>query len=47
MLETIIATDAVISGDTSRPVPCSAVVLTPTIRADSHVDALAFYQRLR
>lgn len=40
-------TDGVFSGDTSRPVPCGSVVLTPTIRADSHADALAFYQRLR
>jgi len=47
MLETIIPTDAVFSGDTLRPVPCGAVMLTPTIRADSHGDALAFYQRLR
>jgi hypothetical protein len=37
----------VFSGDTSRAVPCGAVVLTPTMRADSHADALAFYQRLR
>ncbi len=28
MLESLVATDAVFSGDTSRPVPCSAVVLT-------------------
>ena len=41
------ATDPVFSGDTSRPVPCGAVVLTPTMRADSHGDALAFYMRLR
>jgi hypothetical protein len=27
--------------------PCGAVVLTPTIRVDSHAEALAFYQRLR
>jgi hypothetical protein len=47
MLETIIPTDAVFSGDTARPVPCGALVLTPTMRADSHADALAFYQRLR
>ena len=47
MLEAIIPTDAVFSGDTSRPVPSGAVVLTPTIRADSHADELAFYQRLR
>jgi len=47
MLETIIPIDAVFSGNTSRQVPCGAVVLTPTMRADSHADALAFYQRLR
>jgi ATP-dependent DNA ligase len=47
MLEAIIPTDAVFSGDPSRPVPCGAVMLTPTMRADSHADALAFYQRLR
>ena len=47
MLETIIPTDAVFSGDTSRPVPCGAVVLAPTMRVASQADALAFYQRLR
>ena len=47
MLESLVATDAVFSGDTSRPVPCGAVVLTPQICARSHADALAFYQRLR
>lgn len=47
MLEAIIPMDAVFSGDTSRAVPGGAVVLTPTMRADSHPDALAFYQRLR
>ena len=47
MLEAFIPTDLVFSGDTSRAVPCGAVVLTPTMRADSHADALAFYQRLR
>lgn len=47
MLEAIIPTDAVFSGDTSRPVLCGSVVLTPTMRADFHADALAFYQRLR
>ncbi len=46
MLETIIPTDAVFSGDTSRAVPCGAVVLTPTLQVDQ-ADALAFYQRLR
>ena len=47
MLETIIPTDAVFSGDTARPVPCGAVVLTPSFRADVHAGALAFYQHLR
>jgi hypothetical protein len=47
MLESLVATDAVFSGDTSRPVPCGAVVLTLTMRVDSHADALAFYLRLR
>ena len=47
MLEPFIPTDAVFSGDASRPVPSSAVVLTPTFRADSHADALALYKRLR
>jgi len=46
MLEAIIPIDAVFSGDASRPVPCGAVVLTPTLRVD-HAGALAFYQRLR
>ena len=46
MLESLLPCDAVFGGDTARPVPCSAVVLTPTQRADSHADALAFYQRL-
>jgi hypothetical protein len=36
------SSDAVFSGDTAHPVPCGSVVLTPTIRADSHADALAF-----
>ena len=47
MLETIMPTDAVFSGDTSRPVSSGAVVLTPTLRVDSHAKALTFYQRLR
>ena len=46
MLEAIIPIDTVFSGDTSRAVPCGAVVLTPTLRVD-HAGALAFYQRLR
>jgi hypothetical protein len=47
MLESIVPTDAVLSGDTSRALPCGAVVLTPTMRVESYADALAFYQRLR
>jgi hypothetical protein len=47
MIESLMPTDAVFSGDTSRAVPYGTVVLTPTIRADSRADALAFYQRLR
>jgi len=47
MMESLVATDALFSGDTPRAVPCGAVVLTPTMRVDSHADALAFYQRLR
>ena len=47
MLESLLPTDTVVSGDTSRPVPSGAVVLTPTMRVDSNADALTFYQRLR
>ena len=47
ILESLIPTDAEFSGDTSRPVPSDAVALIPTLRAGSHADALAYYQRLR
>ena len=47
LLESLLPCDAVFCGDTARPVPCGAVVLTPAQRADSHANALAFYQRLR
>ena len=47
MLESLVPTDAVFSGDTSCIVPRGAVVLTPTRRIDSHAEALAFYHRLR
>ena len=47
VLESLLPSDSVFAGDTSRPVPCGAVVLTPTLRIESHADALAFYQRLR
>ena len=47
MLESPLPCDPVFGGDTAHPVPCGAVVLTPAQHADSHADALAFYQRLR
>ena len=47
MLESVLPCDPVFDGDTTRAVPCAAVVLTQARRADSHADALAFYQRLR
>ena len=47
MLESLLPCDPVFDGDSSRPVPCGATLLTPTRRADSHAAALAFYQRLR
>ena len=47
MLESLLPCDPVFDGNTSRPAPCGAVVLTPTMRAASHAEALAFYQRLR
>ena len=47
MLESLLTCDAVFGGDFARPVPCGAVVLTPTQRADSPADAPALYQRLR
>ena len=47
MLESLLPMDAVFSGDATRQVPCGAVVLAPTMRAQSQADALAFYQRLR
>ena len=47
MLEALLPCDPVFDGDTTRPVPSGAVVLTPARRIDSHADALAFYNRLR
>ena len=47
MLESLLPCNSVFDGDTLRPVPCGAVVLTPARRVDSHADAIAFYQRLR
>ena len=47
ILESLLPSNPVFSGDTTQPVPCGAVVLTPRHRAASHADALAFYERLR
>ena len=47
MLESLLPYDPVFGGATARQIPCGAVVLTSAWRADSHADALAFYQRLR
>ena len=47
ILESLLPCDPVFDGDTSRPVPSGAVVLTPARRVDSHAEAFAFYQRLR
>ena len=47
ILESLLPCDPVFDGDTSCPVPCGSVILTPARRIDSHADALAFYQRLR
>lgn len=47
LLEALLPTDEVFSGNTTRPVPCGIASLAPTHRAGSHADALAFYRRLR
>ena len=47
VMETLIPTHAVFSGEAARPVPCGVVVLTPTFRADARAGALGFYQQLR
>lgn len=47
VLESLVATDAVFSGDTSRPVPSDALVLTTAMRTHWNTDGLAFYQQLR
>lgn len=47
LLESLLPSDPVCDGDTSRPVPSGTLVLTPTRRADSHANPLAFYLRLR
>ncbi len=47
MLASLLPCDPVFDGDASRPVPSGTAVLTPTRRAGSHANALAFYQQLR
>jgi len=47
LLQSLLPSDTIFAGNTSRMVPRGAVVVTPTLRAVSHTDALAFYQRLR
>ena len=46
ILKSLLPCDPVFDGDASRPVPNDAAILTPTRRADSHADALAYYKRL-
>ena len=47
ILESLLPCDPVFDGDTARPVPNDTAVLMPTRLADSHADALEFYQCLR
>ena len=47
ILESLLPCDPVFDGDTSRPVPSGAVVLTQARRVDFHAEALAYYKRLR
>lgn len=47
VLEDGLPSDSVFAGDSTRQVPCASVVIAPTLRADSHADALTLYQRLR
>lgn len=47
ILESLLPADAVFAGEIIGPVRCGAVVLVPTLRVDSHADALAFYHHLR
>ena len=46
-LESLLAVDSAFAGEATRPVPCGALVLAPTLRVEAHTDVLAFYQRLR
>ena len=45
VLESLLQSSPVFSGDTKHPVPCGVVALTPNHRVKSHTDALAFYER--
>ena len=47
MLESLVPTNAVFAGDTTRAVQINAVCLAPSLRIEEHAEALAFYQRLR
>jgi ATP-dependent DNA ligase len=47
VLESLLQSNTVFSGDTKHPVPCGVVALTPNHRVASQSDALAFYERLR
>lgn len=46
-LESLLNCDPVFDGISWCPVPCGAVLLTPTRHVNSHADALAHYLRLR
>jgi ATP-dependent DNA ligase len=46
ILESLLPSNPAFDGDTSRPVPSGAVVLTPSRPADFHADALTYYYRL-
>ena len=47
MLESLLQSNPVFSGDTTQPVPCNTVVFTPDHRVASQADALAFDERRR
>ncbi|MEO6787368.1 MAG: hypothetical protein ABI318_14645 [Chthoniobacteraceae bacterium] len=47
MLESSLPCDPVFVRNTTRSAPSNAVCLAPNLRVEDHVDALAFYARLR
>ena len=47
VLESMLPSNPVLSGDTRHPVPSGLAVLTPNHRIESQADALAFYEKLR